>query len=249
MMLNTPHNEDCVTGMAKRFGDNTIDIFVTSPPYNIGTKYNQYNDKMSHENYLTWLDSVFSEVSRTLKDNGSFFLNVGQKCKDDFRCFDIAKVASKYLCLQNTIHWIKSIASPKHGFNVGHFKPVNSERYLNNCHEYIFHFTKEGVTKIDKLANGVPYKDKSNVGRYSDTDLRDRGNVWFIPYNTVAGEKKHPASFPLDLPKMCIKLHGYDTSTIVCDPFMGIGTTKVACYELGVRWIGFEIDKSYLNKD
>ncbi|MGH9992547.1 MAG: DNA methyltransferase, partial [Nitrososphaera sp.] len=76
---------------------------------------------------------------------------------------------------------------------------------------------------------------------------RDRGNTWFIPYETIQNksERPHPATFPAKLPEMCIKLHG-DTRLVV-DPFTGIGTSAVAALRLGVNFIGFEIDREYLD--
>ena len=64
---------------------------------------------------------------------------------------------------------------------IGQYKPVNSDNYLNRCHESIFHFTKEGNAKINKLAIGVPYQDKSNVVRWNahTEDSKDRGEILF----------------------------------------------------------------------
>ena len=122
---------------------------------------------------------------------------------------------------------------------------------MNGCHEYIFHFTKTGKVKLDKLAVGVPYQDKTNIGRWKKAvqDLRDRGDTWFIPYKTIWSRKKHrphPATFPPKLPMMCIKLHGLERTKLVLDPFMGIGNTALACLSLGIDYIGFEIDKDYV---
>jgi hypothetical protein len=96
----------------------------------------------------------------------------------------------------------------------GHFKPINSPRFLNDCHEYVFHFTKSGRVELDRLALGVPYQDKSNIARWSHTrgrDLRCRGNTWFVPYETIQSREKerpHPATFPVQLAEWCINLHG-----------------------------------------
>ncbi len=128
---------------------------------------------------------------------------------------------------------------------VGHYQPVNSARYLSQCHEHIFHFTKKGDVALDKLGVGVPYQDKSNIGRWkaAERDLRDRGgNTWFIPYRTIRSSRPHPTSFPEKLPEMCIRLHGCRPGTLVMDPFMGIGSTALAALALGADYIGFEID-------
>jgi site-specific DNA-methyltransferase (adenine-specific) len=134
--------------------------------------------------------------------------------------------------------------------SIGHYQPVNSQKYLNNCFEYIFQFTNFGNVKLDKLADGfaVPYQDKSNIGRYSYHDKRDRGNVWVIPYETIQSkdERSHPAVFPIMLPYFCIKLHGYDENTIIYDPFIGSGTTAAACIDLGVYYLGTENNNEYI---
>lgn len=247
MKVNHIYNEDCLEGMKKHIPDQSIDIIVTSPPYNIGIKYNSYNDNKSDLEYYNWLELISQECSRVLKDYGSLFLNVGQKPSEPLKSFYILESFKKNFFVQNVIHWVKSIAVPEHNINIGHYKPVNSQRFLNDCHEYVFHLTKYGNVKIDKIANGVPYKDKSNVGRYSNEDLRDRGNIWYIPYETTTQSKKHPASFPIKLPEMCIKMHGFDYYTNILDPFMGIGQTAKACKNLGCNYVGFEIDKGYID--
>ena len=258
MTVNRIYCMDCLEGM-KLLEDKSVDIVVTSPPYNIGVKYNRYSDNLDRERYLEWIEKVVIEIKRTLKDEGSFFINIGYTSKDPWIAFDVANVIRKHLKLQNIIHWIKSIAIQKEDVGnypniigdiaVGHYKPVNSDRYLSIMHEYIFHFTKSGNVKIDKLSIGVPYQDKSNIGRFSrGKDLRDRGNTWFIPYKTIQSKEKerpHPATFPPKLPEMCIKLHGVKDDILVLDPFMGIGNTAIACIRLGVNYIGFEIDEYY----
>jgi len=158
--------------------------------------------------------------------------------------------------LQNTIHWIKSISiEEKNGQIVsrGHFKPISSRRFLNDCHEYVFHFTKSGRVEIDRLALGVPYQDKSNIARWSHTSGRDRrcrGNTWFIPYETIQSRQKerpHPATFPVGLAEWCIKLHGVSRVQTMLDPFLGIGNSAVAARNYGVKeFIGFEVDETYL---
>ncbi len=256
------YHGDCLEGMAAYIQKKSVDVAVTSPPYNIGIKYGMYNDNVKKNEYLEWIESFGITVKKVLKDEGSFFLNIGNKPSDQWIALDVANVLRKYFILQNTIIWIKSIAIKKEDVGnypnlvgdiaPGHFKPVNSPKYLNDCFEYIFHFTKQGNVQLDKLADGlaVPYQDKSNVGRYSDYDKRDRGNTWFIPYETIKSksERPHPAVFPVKLPESCIKLHGFSDDSVILDPFCGIGSTAIACARLGVSFIGFDVDKEYLNE-
>ena len=251
--------KDCLIGLNENIGKESIDVVVTSPPYNIGISYNSYGDALPREKYLAWMEEIGIAIKNILADDGSFFLNIGNKPKDPWLAWEVASVFRKHFVLQNVIHWIKSIAIAKSDVGnypnvagdiaVGHFKPMVSNRFLNDCHEYIFHFTKHGENHLDKLAVGIPYQDKTNIGRWraAKADRRDRGNTWFIPYETIQNksERPHPATFPAKLPEMCIRLHG--TAKIVVDPFTGIGSTAIAAVRLGVSFIGFEIDKSYLD--
>lgn len=251
---------DCLQGMKECLDDKEVDVIVTSPPYNLGIRYNKYDDTIPREQYLDWIEEVAKECKRVLKDDGSCFLNMGHKPRDFWVPWEVAFRLRKHFVLQNVIIWVKSIAIPKEDIGnhsnikedivVGHYKPIMGERFLNDSFEYIFHFTKNGNVKLDRLAIGVPYKDKSNIGRWKSAkqDLRCRGNTWFIPYETILSreQRPHPSSFPPKLPEMCIKLHGLSRTKLVLDPFMGIGSTAIAAIKLGVDYIGFEIDESYV---
>lgn len=259
--LNKIYVEDCLLGMKKYLDNEQIDVIVTSPPYNLGIKYSKYDDTISREKYISWMNKIAIESKRVLKSDGSFFLNMGYTAKDPWVAWEIAFKFREHFKLQNVFHWIKSIALSKEDIGnysningdiaVGHFKPINSKIFTHKCHEYIFHFTKKGDVILNKLAIGVPYQDKSNIKRWKHVtkDLRDRGDTWFIPYDTIISRDKqrpHPSSFPSKLPIMCIKLHGVEKTKLVLDPFIGIGNTAIACQSLGINYIGFEIDKSYV---
>ena len=272
--------EDCINGMS-RLPDGCIDLVVTSPPYNLGVRYRKYSDRQDRQSYLQWCRKWAGQVGRILESSGSFFLNIGAAPSNPMLPHEIAIELRDVFVLQNTIHWIKSIAIEERCSrrpasdavredatlrsgashreaattirSYGHFKPINSKRFLNDCHEYIFHFTKSGGVELDRLALGVPYQDKSNIARWSHTrgsDLRCRGNTWFIPYETIQSrenERPHPATFPVQLAEWCIKLHGVSRVKTMLDPFFGIGNSAVAAQRCGVRrFIGFEIDEAYL---
>lgn len=252
--------QDCLKGMREHLRDASVDVVVTSPPYNIGIDYKGYHDTLSREDYLKWMGEVGAEIRRVLTEDGSFFLNVGSKPTDPVVPFQLLAAMQEHFKLQNVIHWVKSIAIMKSEVGhypgiiqdvaVGHYKPINSKRFVNDCHEYIFHFTKRGDVPLDRLAIGVPYQDKSNIARWSNASngVHCRGNTWFIPYETIQNRDKdrpHPATFPVELPSRCIKLHGLDRVRLVMDPFLGIGTSAVACRRLGVPFVGFDIAEDY----
>jgi site-specific DNA-methyltransferase (adenine-specific) len=261
-----------------RLADESVELVVTSPPYNLGVSYGKYSDRQDRRSYLGWCTEWAAQVRRVLKSDGSFFLNIGAAPSNPMLPHEIVMALREFFLLQNTIHWIKSIAidefcghRPVAGHNrsppqtgcgpvatvrsFGHFKPINSPRFLNDCHEYIFHFTKSGRVQLNRLALGVPYQDKSNIARWSHTggkDLRCRGNTWFVPYKTIQSREKerpHPATFPVQLAEWCIKLHGAQHVETMLDPFVGIGNSAVAAQRCDVKkFIGFEIDNAYLNE-
>lgn len=256
---NTIYLMDCLTGMRLMAAQHLHpEVIVTSPPYNIGKPYHTHDDNLPRDEYLDWMEDVAVACKTILTDHGSFFLNIGGKPTDQWIPLDLAARFKPHFTLQNVIHWVKSIAIPKtdtgtyphmrHDIAVGHYQPVNSSKFLSGCHEYIFHFTKTGDVPLDKHAVGVPYQDKSNIGRWKTAthDLRERGNTWFIPYETIQSARPHPTVFPDKLPEMCLRLHGLSYIKLVLDPFMGSGSTAVACKRLRLPYLGFEIDPVYV---
>ena len=254
------YQHDCISGMRDELQPGCVDVVVTSPPYNLGVDYYGYDDTVAREEYLDWMTDWAAEVKRVLADEGSLFLNVGSKPTDPLVPFQLLERMLAHFKLQNVIHWIKSIAILKDEVGsypgitqdvaVGHYKPINSKRFLNDCQEYIFHLTKTGEVPLDRLAVGVPYQDKSNIARWANgaTGVHCRGNTWFIPYETILSrerERPHPATFPVELPARCIRLHGLDSASLVMDPFLGIGATALACANLDIGFVGFEIAEDY----
>ncbi len=236
---------DCAKALAE-LPEQSIDVVVTSPPYNIGLNYRSYDDGGDRGAYLAWLGEIGRLLHRVMKDDASFFLNIAGTCSDPWIASDAANAMRDIFRLQNAIVWVKSLSIGDDTF--GHFKPVNSARYLNHTHEHVFHFTKAGKTPLDRLAVGVPFKDKSNISRWGHAnDRRCAGDVWFIPYETIRSKAQrdhHPSPFPVALPERCIKLHG-KVDAVVLDPFLGVGSTLIAAQRLGCRGIGIEIDQTY----
>lgn len=238
---------DCLARLAE-IPDGSIDVVVTSPPYNLGIAYRSYDDRRPRAEYLGWLKNVAKELARVMARDASFFLNVGGTGADPWVAMDVANAFRDTFVLQNHIIWVKSVSIGED--TVGHFKPISSRRYLNNNHEAVYHFTKTGSVEIDRLAVGVPYKDKTNIARWqhAKADRRCAGNTWFIPYETVRSKTQkfdHPAGFPVGLPVRCISLHGRGNLNVL-DPFLGAGTTLVASQRLGCKGVGIEMDPDYV---
>lgn len=221
--------------------NNSIDVIVTSPPYNRNKRYSDdtgqiYNDKKPQEEYFRFLSRVWRECYRVLNPKGIFFLNIGDAAPDQGLSEEVVQLAVKagFHRLQ-TIIWIKSFLGK------GHFTPTGGRRRLNNLWENIFVLVKNRKKyQMNPKAIGVPYVDKSNIGRYAEEDIRDAGNVWLVPYAKTTGatiKKGHEAPFPIELPYKCIKLAEGET---VLDPFAGIGSTLAAARLLKKKGFGYE---------
>ncbi|MDE0836053.1 MAG: site-specific DNA-methyltransferase [Akkermansiaceae bacterium] len=252
-------NGDCLKTLPTLPAE-SFDLVVTSPPYNLGINYSSFKDTAPREEFLAWCKQWATEVKRVMADDASFFLNIGAAPSNPLLPHQLILALTEepdpLFILQNTFHWIKSISietTAGQQISAGHFKPINSKRYVNDCHEYVFHLTKTGNVPLDRRSAGVPYQDKSNIARWGHTggkDLRCRGNTWFIPYETIQsrkGERPHPATFPLALAAQCIKIHGKADATRMLDPFLGIGSSALAAKSIGIAsFTGIEIDPDYL---
>ncbi len=237
--------------------DESVNIAMTSPDYNLGIKYKSSQSVKKLHDYLDWAVDWGTEVMRVLKPDGSFFLNVSGAPSRPLLPFHLALAFSNFAILQNTFHWIKSISIKKDGqdISVGHFKPLSSPRYVNDLHEYVFHFSKTGKAVLDRKAIGVPYTDKTNVKRWGHTggaDVRCRGNTWHIPYKTIQNRNKqrpHPATFPPELALLAFKIAGANDQSVLLDPFVGIGNAGIAAKRIkAARFIGIDIEPFYIEE-
>ena len=243
--------EDCAIATMEAMPPGSVDRIVTSPPYNLGIRYDRHDDGGSREDYLTWLDRVSAAMSHALAPGGSIFLNMGASLKDPVIPYQALEVFRGHFVLQNNIIWTKSLWVEKAEKTYGHFKPINSPRFLNHNFEHLFHLTHDGTAPLDRLAIGVPFEYASNIARFGHAaNLRCRGNVWHLPYKSIQSRKiargDHPATFPEALPEMCLRLSGLEGDPTVLDPFVGTGTTLVAAERLGLRGTGIDLSADYL---
>ncbi len=250
---------DCLALMPA-MADESFDLVVTSPPYNLGIAYESYDDTAERPRFLEWCRRWAAEVRRVMAADASFFLNLGAAPRNPLLPHQLVLALTEgddpLFVLQNTFHWIKSITVETRAgetISAGHFKPINSRRFVNDCHEFVFHLTKSGAVALDRRAAGTTYADKSNITRWRHTggnDRRCRGNAWFIPYDTIrsrADQRPHPATFPVALASRCIVLHGRGAETRMLDPFVGIGSSAVAALKHEIAcFTGIDIDPVYL---
>jgi len=154
------HNQD----------EKSINCIITSPPYNLDIKYGKYQDDLPRESYLKWLYDIAIATKRVLTDDGHLFLNVGYSNIDPWVVMDVAQVFRNVFVLQNNFIWVKHIAVNNQGY--GQYKPISSDRFSSPTTENIFHFTKDGNVKVDRLAIGQ--RNKSEGYKYPELYSENR---------------------------------------------------------------------------
>ena len=216
---------DCLVGMRK-LPARSVDLIFTSPPF-------KDVDGFSPE----LMQAVAQQAFRVLGNDRVMFLNFGHLAGHKRRPFDVAGMFEEAgFVWVDTITWVKN-----------HFKPLQHAKRPNNLSEFIFLLAKGKGYQLDRLSVGIPYVDSSNADRWmaaGGKNLKCRGNVWYIPYETIQhkSQKRHKDRFPLGLPETGIGLAGLFRGATVLDPFIGGGTTAVAALHAGMNCIGFDMN-------
>ena len=213
------YNEDFRGLQALRAG--SVDVVFTSPPYKAEDGFT-----------LAMICDLVGDLVRVMARGGIIYMNFGQMAHHKSDPFRVAELLESEFNFIDTIIWEK----PQYG-------PVQGRKRLNNRFEYIFMYSNGMKYQLDRLSIGVPYEDKSNIGRYSDEDNHCRGNVWRVGYetHTRAEQKLHPHRFPVELVELGLKLANKPGGHVL-DPFMGSGSAGVAALNLGMSFTGYEID-------
>jgi site-specific DNA-methyltransferase (adenine-specific) len=245
------YNQDCLEWMRTQL-DSSVDIVVSSPPYNRNIQYNTYKDRK--HNYLEWQAEVWSEVCRILKPTGHLFLNIAGNSRDPFLAYEVAQTVPWRV--QNNIVWAKAVEFKGHIHGRSTVN-INARYVLPHGHETVWHFTHQGRTPISLEQSSVPYRPEYAEDNYRRTGRRTRPTTtcWHIPYETTGymgqdaaklkGERSHPAIFPRDLVRHCVNVAGGQPGQTLYDPFAGTGTSLVVAKEMGLTGIGTEIDPDY----
>lgn len=228
---------DCLEGM-KLIPDGSINLTLTSPPYNIGK---EYETKMSFEEYIVWMKKVIKEVTRITKVNGSVVFQLGNFIDDGkvypLDCALFPEFLSCGLIPRNRIIW-----------TFGH--GLHCKNRFSGRHETLLWFTKsddytfnlDPVRVPQKYPNKKHYKGNKK-GELSGNPLgKNPSDVWDIPNvkHNHPEKTEHPCQFPLELANRAI-LSMSDESDVIFDPFIGSGTTAVSSKINKRKYIGFEL--------
>lgn len=213
----------------------SIDLIVTSPPYNVDIDYNSNDDALSYEDYLVFSKKWFKRCFNWLKPDGRFCLNIPldkNKGGQQHVGADLTKIATAVgFQYHSTIVWNEGNISRRTAWG----------SWLKASAPYV-------IAPVELIL--ILYKEdwKKTSGSGESDMTKDEFMEWTNGLWTFPGESKkrigHPAPFPLELPRRCIKLFSYVGDTVL-DPFMGSGTTLLAAYQNKRRGIGIDIDENY----
>lgn len=215
--------------------DNSVHLMITSPPYNVGK---EYDEDLTLEEYLDFLDRVWREVSRVLVPGGRACINVANLGRKPYIPLDTLIVSGMLelgFLMRGEIIWNKASSASTSTAWGSWCSPANPT--LRDVHEYILVFSKCSF----KRAKGP--KRESTISK--DEFLECTKSVWTFAAEP-ARKVGHPAPFPVELPYRLIQLYTYE-GEIVLDPFMGSGQAAIAAIKAGRRYIGYDISPDYVD--
>lgn len=215
--------------------DQSIDLIVTSPPYNVDIQYGAHNDELSYTDYLAFSAKWLRRCLSFLKDDGRLCLNIpldknkgGQQSVGSDLTTLAKNIGYHY---HTTIIWNESNISRRTAWG----------SWMSASAPYII-----APVELIVVLYKQTWKKTSGSGR-SDIE-RQEFLEWTNGFWSFSGESKkrigHPAPFPLELPRRCIKLFSFVGDTVL-DPFVGSGSTLVAAHLNNRRSIGVDIDSGY----
>ena len=217
----------------KQIRPSSVHLMVTSPPYNVGK---EYDDNLTIEEYKSLLKSVFQDTYRVLVNGGRACINVanvGRKPYIPIHAIIIDVMAEIGYLMRGEIIWQKG-ASAGVSCAWGSWRSA-SNPVLRDTHEYILVFCK----------NSFDRKSKSESSIESNQFVEFTKSVWNFSSES-AKRVKHPAPFPVELPRRLIELYSF-LGDVILDPFMGSGTTAEAAVICNRRYIGYDNNEKYVN--
>lgn len=215
MKLDVIYNEDCLEGMSKRLSNESIDLIITSPPFNLGNlhhtgdfRHTVYEDDMNEPDYQKWQIDVLNECYRILKKNGSMFYHHKNRIRNAIQITPYQWLLKTKFIIKQELVWFNR----SQNFDKCRFYPMT---------ERIYWLSK---IKSTMFFNHINHHD-------------------LFQWKSEGTKGKHTRAYPEKLVEDIVNC--FKKANVVVDPFMGSGTTAVVCRKLGRYYIGFEISKQY----
>lgn len=231
----------------KNIPDNTVHLIVTSPPYNVGIDYDNYEDLLPHDDYLKWTKQIWAECKRVLVSGGRICINIDATTNlDESDNALLERVHPLHVDFTNQLRelgfiyraeiiWSKQNCSGNKTCWGSYCSPSNPH-IRRNC-EYIIVASKDDLKLVGDPEKIDITKDEFHLWTLSEWKINPETNKHSI----------HPATFPKELARRCIKLFSY-VENVILDPFNGTGSTTTSAIELGRQYIGIDLSSKYCSK-
>ena len=232
---------DCIEFMDESIPYKSIDLILTSPPYNMtkrpggdadSGRYDEYDDWKEPEEYLKWTSDIFNSFDCCLKENGVVLYNFSYSIENPSFPYQLVShlIENTNFCIADTIIWKKKSSIPY---------PASPNRLQRIC-EFVFVFVRK-----DEIRTFNTNKQVTKVSTTGQKYYQPMINFIDAANNDEATKDINQATFSTDLVKKLLKIYAKpDEHFIVYDPFIGTGTTGKGCMEYGCSYIGTEISKS-----
>ena len=243
--------------LIKQLDDNSIDLVITSPPYSTLKTYIT-DPGISPNDWVEWFMPLCKEIERVIKPTGSFILNVNDKVESGFRhpyVFDFISQLHKQTNLKmfERLFWNKMKGLPnrsRFGDRVEFvFWFAKQKGFYFNIDEMRTEYSQSSIKRFKKPLKKRYARTENDTDEYKDWSANVKGALPTTLVNISSESKRiadnHVAVYPLSFAKYFIK-GATKPGDLVLDPFMGTGTTGLACRELGRDYIGFELQDSYI---
>jgi modification methylase len=230
---------------------NSVALVVTSPPYFAGKQYEEELERegvpASYLEYLEMLRGVFAECARKLEPGGRIAVNVANLGRKPYRSLsaDVIHILQDdlKLLLRGEVIWRKGEGAAGNCAWGSFRKAANP--VVRDITERVIIASKgrfdRAKGRVERETLGLPSESTIDADEFMAATL----DVWDIPPES-ARRVSHPAPFPVELPERLIRLYTY-VGDLVLDPFMGSGSTMVAAARLGRRFVGYDLDPTYVD--